>query len=295
LSIFIIGNDFQNSATERKISNATSSSSSNTSFDSTLNDNASSSCKSVTGSSSVRSVQSVSNKATLPLSTSPIISSHLHLHHNHHQTLNLPNGISISGGGGGGGSSSLKRKRKNRTAFTANQIFELEKRFSNQRYLSPHDRDRIAYELSLSTAQVITWFQNRRAKQKRDIEELKNDVLAAKSVSALNEDIDVEKVLKSESFKYQFSNFNDSRYDTNGCLSSSSSHHMNSSFINSDTNNDNFNETDNESYSTTNNEEIVESGEDGDEEDDEDYYDNDNLNKISIENNSVKAEIAGNC
>ena len=252
----------------------------------------------MTGSSSVRSVQSVSNKATLPLSTSPIISSHLHLHHNHHQTLNLPNGISISSGSSGGGSS-LKRKRKNRTAFTANQIFELEKRFSNQRYLSPHDRDRIAYELSLSTAQVITWFQNRRAKQKRDIEELKNDVLAAKSVSALNADIDVEKVLKSESFKYQFSNFNESRYDTtNG---SSSSHHMNSSFINSDTNNDNLNETDNESYSTTNNEEIVESGEDGDEDEDEDedYYHNDNeannLNKISIENNSVKAEIAGNC
>ena len=57
-----------------------------------------------------------------------------------------------------------KRKRKNRTAFTAHQIYELEKRFSNQKYLSPSDRDRISLELSLSTAQVITWFQNRRAK-----------------------------------------------------------------------------------------------------------------------------------
>jgi hypothetical protein len=95
-------------------------------------------------------------------------------------------------------SSLLKRKRKNRTAFTANQIFELEKRFSNQRYLSPHDRDRIAHELSLSTAQVITWFQNRRAKQKRDIEELKNDVNAAKSLRVLDPEIDVEKMLKSD-------------------------------------------------------------------------------------------------
>ena len=95
-----------------------------------------------------------------------------------------------------------KRKRKNRTAFTANQIFELEKRFSNQRYLSPHDRDRIAYELSLSTAQVITWFQNRRAKQKRDIEEMKNDVVAAKNLKVLDPDLDVEKVLRCEKFKY---------------------------------------------------------------------------------------------
>jgi len=114
----------------------------------------------------------------------------------------MPNSI-LNGGG-------IKRKRKNRTAFTANQIFELEKRFSNQRYLSPHDRDRIAYELQLSTAQVITWFQNRRAKQKRDIEELKNDVNAAKSISELDANIDVDKVLKCDSFNSQFGGFNNS-------------------------------------------------------------------------------------
>jgi hypothetical protein len=60
----------------------------------------------------------------------------------------------------------------------------LEKRFSHQKYLSPSDRDRISLELSLSTAQVITWFQNRRAKQKRDVEEMKNDLLASKSMCA---------------------------------------------------------------------------------------------------------------
>lgn len=90
---------------------------------------------------------------------------------------------------------SLKRKRKNRTAFTANQIFELEKRFSAQKYLSPHDRDRIAYELQLTTAQVITWFQNRRAKQKRDLEELKNDVNAAKIMKVVDAGLDVDKII----------------------------------------------------------------------------------------------------
>ncbi|GBL90368.1 Transcription factor LBX1 [Araneus ventricosus] len=69
-----------------------------------------------------------------------------------------------------------KKKRKSRTAFTNHQIFELEKRFLYQKYLSPADRDEIAQSLGLTNAQVITWFQNRRAKLKRDMEELKKDV-----------------------------------------------------------------------------------------------------------------------
>ncbi|XP_001993868.2 homeobox protein Nkx-3.2 isoform X1 [Drosophila grimshawi] len=72
--------------------------------------------------------------------------------------------------------SNPKKKRKSRTAFTNQQIFELEKRFLYQKYLSPADRDEIALGLGLSNAQVITWFQNRRAKLKRDMEELKKDV-----------------------------------------------------------------------------------------------------------------------
>lgn len=49
-----------------------------------------------------------------------------------------------------------RKRRKNRTAFSAQQIYALEKRFSHQRYLTPNDRDQIANELQLSPAQVIT-------------------------------------------------------------------------------------------------------------------------------------------
>ncbi|XP_018008345.1 transcription factor LBX1 [Hyalella azteca] len=77
-----------------------------------------------------------------------------------------------------------KKKRKSRTAFTNNQIFELEKRFLYQKYLSPADRDDLSQNLGLSNAQVITWFQNRRAKLKRDMEELKRDVENAKVITS---------------------------------------------------------------------------------------------------------------
>ncbi|XP_041646187.1 transcription factor LBX1a [Cheilinus undulatus] len=78
-----------------------------------------------------------------------------------------------------------KKRRKSRTAFTNHQIYELEKRFLYQKYLSPADRDQIAQQLGLTNAQVITWFQNRRAKLKRDLEEMKADVESAKAVGAV--------------------------------------------------------------------------------------------------------------
>lgn len=76
-----------------------------------------------------------------------------------------------------------KKRRKSRTAFTNHQIYELEKRFLYQKYLSPADRDQIAQQLGLSNAQVITWFQNRRAKLKRDLEEMKADVESLKKLT----------------------------------------------------------------------------------------------------------------
>lgn len=80
-----------------------------------------------------------------------------------------------------------KKRRKSRTAFTNHQIYELERRFLHQKYLSPADRDHIAQQLGLTNAQVITWFQNRRAKLKRDLEEMKADVESAKAGAVASE------------------------------------------------------------------------------------------------------------
>ncbi|KAL3321074.1 Transcription factor lbx1 [Cichlidogyrus casuarinus] len=106
----------------------------------------------------------------------------------------------------------LRKRRKTRTTFSNSQIAELEDNFSKQKYLTPADRDRIARKLSLSNTQVITWFQNRRAKMKRENEELERDLVAAKkdsstaslSALALPDEDDKEEIGCSGSDKEDF-------------------------------------------------------------------------------------------
>lgn len=59
------------------------------------------------------------------------------------------------------------RPRRRRTAFTSEQLLELEKEFHSKKYLSLSDRSNIARSLGLSEVQIKIWFQNRRAKWKR--------------------------------------------------------------------------------------------------------------------------------
>ncbi|XP_055703036.1 homeobox protein unplugged [Phlebotomus papatasi] len=63
------------------------------------------------------------------------------------------------------GNSSKSRRR--RTAFTSEQLLELEREFHAKKYLSLTERSQIATTLKLSEVQVKIWFQNRRAKWKR--------------------------------------------------------------------------------------------------------------------------------
>lgn len=68
----------------------------------------------------------------------------------------------------GTGSDSVNVKsRRRRTAFTSEQLLELEKEFHSKKYLSLTERSHIAHNLKLSEVQVKIWFQNRRAKWKR--------------------------------------------------------------------------------------------------------------------------------
>ncbi|KAM6953417.1 homeobox protein Nkx-2.5 [Aplochiton taeniatus] len=60
-----------------------------------------------------------------------------------------------------------RKRRKPRVLFSQAQVYELERRFKQQKYLSAPERDHLAGVLKLTPTQVKIWFQNRRYKCKR--------------------------------------------------------------------------------------------------------------------------------
>lgn len=74
----------------------------------------------------------------------------------------------------------FQKRKKARTAFSREQVAELEKKFQDKKYLSSNERGELAEKLKLSDMQVKTWFQNRRMKFKRQSEEAEMEMKASK-------------------------------------------------------------------------------------------------------------------
>ncbi|CAJ1070026.1 ventrally expressed dharma/bozozok antagonist [Xyrichtys novacula] len=61
--------------------------------------------------------------------------------------------------------------RRPRTAFTAEQISSMEKAFKRNAYLGTQDKAELCKKLNLSDKQIRNWFQNRRMKLKRTVQD----------------------------------------------------------------------------------------------------------------------------
>uniref|UniRef100_A0A8C3R425 Homeobox domain-containing protein n=1 Tax=Cyanoderma ruficeps TaxID=181631 RepID=A0A8C3R425_9PASS len=70
------------------------------------------------------------------------------------------------------------RQRRARTAFTSEQVCRLEKTFQRQKYLGATERRKLAAALQLSEMQIKTWFQNRRMKLKRQIQDQQHSLVS---------------------------------------------------------------------------------------------------------------------
>ncbi|CAH2235767.1 jg7625 [Pararge aegeria aegeria] len=78
------------------------------------------------------------------------------------------------------------RKKRSRAAFSHAQVYELERRFSQQRYLSGPERADLAASLKLTETQVKIWFQNRRYKTKRKQLQMQESGMLAAAAAAAN-------------------------------------------------------------------------------------------------------------
>ncbi|KRZ18980.1 Homeobox protein DTH-2, partial [Trichinella pseudospiralis] len=65
----------------------------------------------------------------------------------------------------------MPQRRKRRVLFTQAQVYELERRFKQQKYLSAPEREHLAQLINLTPTQVKIWFQNHRYKCKRQAKE----------------------------------------------------------------------------------------------------------------------------
>ncbi|XP_019637589.1 PREDICTED: ventral anterior homeobox 2b-like [Branchiostoma belcheri] len=81
----------------------------------------------------------------------------------------------------------IDRPKRARTAFTADQLKDLERAFRDSQYVVGQDRTELARQLGLTETQVKVWFQNRRTKYKREkAREAEKTQANSETLAALN-------------------------------------------------------------------------------------------------------------
>ncbi|VDM61070.1 unnamed protein product, partial [Angiostrongylus costaricensis] len=87
------------------------------------------------------------------------------------KNLVLPCGIDPSRAAVHGIQLPMSQRRKRRVLFSQAQVYELERRFKQAKYLTAPEREQLANSIHLTPTQVKIWFQNHRYKCKRQEKE----------------------------------------------------------------------------------------------------------------------------